>query len=222
VGEEEKPPEKTLVKPPEKAPERPPEKALEKQPPEKPLEKIPEKPPERVQAKIISRPAVPPPGLQRPPRPAGPPVVSRGKGAPPPRTPETPDLRKGPPKKVEPPPVREAVPPTPARKPVKWEAERDKKKGKKPVEVIIATDQVPAKRKAFAKKMVDRKGKLIDFEGEDKVTKWREEKKPVVTKMKKTESPCRPSSGESRWPKRSRWAIWPRKWASRSPRSSTS
>jgi len=76
----------------------------------------------------------------------------------------------------------------PAKKPLaKWEIERDKKKGKKPVEVIIGVDQVPSRKKALIKNIVDRKAKVIDADTEDRVGKWREDKKQIVSRMKKTE-----------------------------------
>lgn len=90
-------------------------------------------------------------------------------------------------KRPDAPAVKEVIAPATAKKPVKWELERDKKKGKKPVEVIIGTDQAPSRKKALIKKIDDRKDKIIDLDQEERPGKWWEEKKQIVSRMKKTE-----------------------------------
>ena len=64
------------------------------------------------------------------------------------------------------------------------EAEKPKKKGKKPVEVLMA-EPVPARKKALIKKIVDRRDKREDLEHDDRPGRWREEKRAAVVKMKK-------------------------------------
>jgi len=77
-----------------------------------------------------------------------------------------------------------------AEKPAKVEVDKFPKKGKKPIEVIMG-DQVPTRKKAFIKKIVDKKDKREILEVEDRPQKWpgkwKEEKKPLAVKMKKTE-----------------------------------
>jgi translation initiation factor IF-2 len=70
----------------------------------------------------------------------------------------------------------------PGRQP---EAERPRKKGvKAPVEVLMG--EAPPRKKAFIKKLIDRKGRQIDVERQERPSKWREEKKAVPVKMQKT------------------------------------
>ncbi|MBU4372090.1 MAG: translation initiation factor IF-2 [Proteobacteria bacterium] len=65
------------------------------------------------------------------------------------------------------------------------EAEKPRKKGgKPPVEVLMG--EAPPRKKAFIKKLVDRKGRQIEVDREDRSSKWREEKKAAPVKMKKT------------------------------------
>ncbi|MBN1380722.1 MAG: translation initiation factor IF-2 [Deltaproteobacteria bacterium] len=64
-------------------------------------------------------------------------------------------------------------------------AERLKKKGKRPVEVLM-DEPAPTKKKAFIKKLVDKKDRREDKEREERPNKWRDEKKTAVAKMKKT------------------------------------
>ena len=68
------------------------------------------------------------------------------------------------------------------------EAEKPRKKGAKPpVEVLMGEVQAPRK-KALIKKLVDRKDRRIEVErGEEKPSKWREERKAAPVKMKKTQ-----------------------------------
>lgn len=81
--------------------------------------------------------------------------------------------------------VKEITPAKAVEKPVKWEAEKPKIKGKKAVEVVM--EELPsARKKAFIKKLVDKKDRRGDSERDEKIIKWKEGKKPVTTKMKKT------------------------------------
>jgi translation initiation factor IF-2 len=83
------------------------------------------------------------------------------------------------------PPVRDAAPPASGKKqPVKWEPDKDKKKGKKHVEVVVS-DTFPRK-KALIKKVVDRKGKIKELERDERGPRWRDEKKAGVAKLQKT------------------------------------
>ncbi len=68
------------------------------------------------------------------------------------------------------------------------EAEKPKKKGGKPPVEVLMGEVVAPRKKALIKKLVDRKDKRIEIErGEERVPKWREEKKAAPVKMKKTE-----------------------------------
>ncbi|HQK79896.1 MAG TPA: translation initiation factor IF-2 N-terminal domain-containing protein, partial [Syntrophales bacterium] len=89
-------------------------------------------------------------------------------------------------KKIEAEPGKAPAAPGALKKPVKWEPEKDKKKGKKPVEVVIG-DQFPARKKALIKKVVDKKVRIEDLERDDRPVRWREEKKAGAAKLKKTE-----------------------------------
>ncbi|HOJ52398.1 MAG TPA: translation initiation factor IF-2 [Syntrophales bacterium] len=85
----------------------------------------------------------------------------------------------------EPPPPPPEIAKPAEVKPPKWEPE--KKKGKKPVEVIIS-EPAPAKKKVFMKKLVERKLKVIETEIEEWPARPREEKKVIPPeRMKKTE-----------------------------------
>jgi translation initiation factor IF-2 len=65
------------------------------------------------------------------------------------------------------------------------EAEKPRKKGgKAPVEVLMG--EAPPRKKPLVKKLVDRKGRQIEVDREDRSSKWREEKKAAPVKMKKT------------------------------------
>ncbi len=76
--------------------------------------------------------------------------------------------------------------PPPVDKAGRPEAEKPKKKGAKPpVEVLMG--EVAPRKKALIKKLVDRKDRRIEVErGEEKPSKWREERKAAPVKMKKT------------------------------------
>jgi translation initiation factor IF-2 len=77
-----------------------------------------------------------------------------------------------------------------AEKTAKVEVDKYPKKGKKPIEVIMG-DQAQTRKKAFIKKIVDKKDKREVIETDDRPQKWpgkwKEEKKPLAVKMKKTE-----------------------------------
>jgi translation initiation factor IF-2 len=96
-----------------------------------------------------------------------------------------PEVKKELPKKPDLKIVKEITPPKVVEKPAKWEAEKVKIKGKKAVEVVI--EELPsARKKAFIKKLVDKKDRREDLEREERIIKWKEGKRPVTTKMKKT------------------------------------
>lgn len=175
----------------------------------KPAEEVPsqEKPkvpgdiseaiPQKVQGKVVGKlpeggaVPVPPPPPPPPPKVIRPIIPGRDqqRDKPAPGAP----VPVGPPKKAilkrsDVPTAKEIVAPGAAKKPpLKWEPDRDKKKGKKPVEVIISGDQVPSRKKALIKKIVDKKSKVIDLDFEDRPSQWREDRKQTPSKMKKTE-----------------------------------
>ena len=67
------------------------------------------------------------------------------------------------------------------------EAEKPKKKGGKPPVEVLMGEVVAPRKKALIKKLVDRKDKRIEIErGEERIPKWREEKRVAAVKMKKT------------------------------------
>ncbi|MGD1152204.1 MAG: translation initiation factor IF-2 [Syntrophales bacterium] len=81
--------------------------------------------------------------------------------------------------------VKEIIPPKAGEKPAKWEPEKAKIKGKKPVEVVM--EELPsARKKAFIKKLVDKKDRREDSDREERVIKWKDGKRQVAAKMKKT------------------------------------
>jgi len=85
--------------------------------------------------------------------------------------------------------VKDVTAPAPSRvdKTGKPEEKPRKKGGKAPVEVLMG-EAVAPRKKALIKKLVDRKDKRIEIDrGEERASKWREEKKVVPIKMKKTE-----------------------------------
>ncbi|MHB9098222.1 MAG: translation initiation factor IF-2 [Syntrophales bacterium] len=83
--------------------------------------------------------------------------------------------------------VKDVEMPSRADKTGRPEAEKPKKKGgKAPVEVLMGETVAPRKKALIQK--LDRKGKRIEVErGEERPSKWREEKKAAPVKMKKTE-----------------------------------
>ncbi len=81
--------------------------------------------------------------------------------------------------------VKEIIPAKPGEKPAKWEPDKTKIKGKKPVEVVM--EELPsARKKAFIKKLVDKKDRREDLDREERVSKWKDGKRQVAAKMKKT------------------------------------
>jgi translation initiation factor IF-2 len=85
------------------------------------------------------------------------------------------DITPAPPKGIEPPPVRPDI-------------DKPRRKGAKaPVEVVIG-DKLALRKKALIKKVYDKKGVRFDVtERDDRSGKWKEDKRPAVVKMKKTE-----------------------------------
>ena len=67
------------------------------------------------------------------------------------------------------------------------EAEKPRKKGGKPPVEVLMGEAPPPRKKAFIKKLVDRKGRSIEVDRDDRSSKWREEKKAAPVKMKKTQ-----------------------------------
>ncbi|MDI6775650.1 MAG: translation initiation factor IF-2 [Syntrophales bacterium] len=81
--------------------------------------------------------------------------------------------------------VKEVLPPE-EEKPAKREGEKPKKEWKKPVEVLIK-EQLPIRKKVFVKKIVGKRDRYLEKETEEeRIAKWREEKKVAAVKMKKT------------------------------------
>ena len=166
---------KISIPAPDGAPEKIPEKDAEKIP-----EKIPEKPPEGVTV-----PVPPPSKVIRSIIPAS----DRTRDLHGPTIPGKPSFT---PRKVElkrpgSPATKEITTPGAKKPPLKWEPERDKKKGRKPVEVIISSDQAPSRKKALIKKIVDRKSKIVELDLDERPGQWREDRKQTPSRMKKTE-----------------------------------
>lgn len=67
------------------------------------------------------------------------------------------------------------------------EAEKPRKKGAKPPVEVLMGETAPPRKKAFIKKLVDRKGRSIEVDRDDRSSKWREEKRAAPVKMKKTQ-----------------------------------
>lgn len=81
--------------------------------------------------------------------------------------------------------VKEIIPPKVVEKPAKWEPDKTKIKGKKPVEVVM--EELPsARKKAFIKKLVDKKDRREELDREERIIKWKDGKRQVTSKMKKT------------------------------------
>ncbi len=81
--------------------------------------------------------------------------------------------------------AEKGVPPRPEKPGRQPEAERPRKKGgKAPVEVLMG--EAPPRKKVFIQKLVDKKGRQIDVERQERPSKWREEKKAAPVKMQKT------------------------------------
>jgi len=66
------------------------------------------------------------------------------------------------------------------------ESEKPRKKGAKPPVEVLMGETAPPRKKAFIRKLVDRKGRSIEVDRDDRSSKWREEKKAAPVKMKKT------------------------------------
>ncbi|MFH1080707.1 MAG: translation initiation factor IF-2 [Pseudomonadota bacterium] len=87
--------------------------------------------------------------------------------------------------------VKDITPPAPKAielPSVRQEIDKTRKKGAKaPVEVVIG-DKPAMRKKALIKKVYDKKGGRFDVvERDDRLDKWKEERRPAVVKMKKTE-----------------------------------
>ena len=198
VPAEEVPPEEAA--PPEKIP-------AEKEKPEEAKAAPEEKPEQAAEAKEEGE-KTPPAKLPReeevqPPPAEGlrvvPPVEAKAvEGPVPPPKPEAakeevvrivpPEVRKVPLKKTEPPKIiKEIIPPAAVVAPTATaEAERGKKKRKGTAEQFVE-EAVPAKKKMFQKKGGEKKTLHLEVEGEEKTARWREEKRVVPVKMKKTQ-----------------------------------
>jgi len=85
------------------------------------------------------------------------------------------DILPPPPKGIEPPPVRQDI-------------DKSRRKGAKaPVEVVIG-DKLAVRKKALIKKVYDKKGSRFDvIDRDSRSDKWKEDRRPAVVKMKKTE-----------------------------------
>jgi len=137
---------------------------------------------------VVSKPVIQQPAPPVTPPPAPKPIQREVNRITAPRKPQEPAgagaQRKPVPRRTDVVPGRDAAPPAGMKKPVKWEPDKDKKRGKKPVEVVVS-DTFPRK-KALIKKVVDRKGKIKDLERDERSSRWRDEKKAGVAKLQKT------------------------------------
>jgi len=79
--------------------------------------------------------------------------------------------------------IKETVSPA-VVKPVSPEVDKHKIKGKKPV--VVVPEEPPARKKAFIKRLVDKKDKREDKDREDRPLRWRDAKRQAPIKMKKT------------------------------------
>lgn len=87
--------------------------------------------------------------------------------------------------------IKDITPPPPkgAERPdIRPDTDKTRKKGAKaPVEVVIG-DKLAVRKKALIKKVYDKKGGRFDVvERDDRAGKWKEDRRPAVVKMKKTE-----------------------------------
>ena len=94
------------------------------------------------------------------------------------------EVKKGPPEKPDLKVIKEIIPPT-EEKPVRWELEKPKIRGKRTIEVVME-ELPPARKKAFIKKLVDKKDRREDKDREDRIIKWKEGRKQLTAKIKKT------------------------------------
>lgn len=99
--------------------------------------------------------------------------------------PEIKEVKKESPQRPEMSIIKKIAPPPAEEKPEIGEADKSKKKGKFSVEVMME-DKAPRK-KNFIKKIIDKKdGRFIETEEEERLMKWKGEKKAGPIKMKKT------------------------------------
>jgi translation initiation factor IF-2 len=87
--------------------------------------------------------------------------------------------------------IKDITPPPPKgveRPDIRPDTDKTRKKGAKaPVEVVIG-DKLAVRKKALIKKVYDKKGGRFDvIERDDRGGKWKEDRRPAVVKMKKTE-----------------------------------
>jgi translation initiation factor IF-2 len=87
--------------------------------------------------------------------------------------------------------IKDITPPSPQtveRPSIRQEVDKTRKKGAKaPVEVVIG-DKPAMRKKALIKKVYDKKGGRFDIvERDDRRDKWKDDRRPAVVKMKKTE-----------------------------------
>ena len=201
VPEKEEQPEKVLPKPAEKV-----EKAVKEQPSEIPALKkdkgIPEQPKEKSQkAEVAEKPVVAPVEEKIPPaqkvqkdetkeepviKPPADETATVKSKQPPPASVKAPVVKH---KIVKPEPdkiVTQRAPVKPGERIAIPPAEKPKKKGKGPVEIFIEEEKIVPFRKILEKK-IEKRLQKHDEEDEVSYVKWREGKKAVPAKMKKTE-----------------------------------
>ncbi len=195
------PPAAAEVKTPEKEAVTPPAPPVESAPP--PAAAAATAPPPGKAAEMamkqepaVASPVTPPPAPPVVPPPPVPPLPPRAprpekKDAKilitPRKTPEPAEILKRPLiKKIEVEAGKEAAAPAAVKKPIKWEPEKDKKKGKKQVEVVIG-DQFPSRKKILLKKGPEKKVRIEELERDERPARWREEKKSGLARNKKTE-----------------------------------
>jgi len=174
------PPEETVAKPATAEPAiTAPEKEIKgkKEVPEKPSV-VPPVAPEEQKPKEASETEAVEQVKQPPPTPTKPIIFVKHKLI-------KPEIKKAPKPEKPPVPVEKIVVPPP-EKLIKKEAEKAKKKGKAPVEVFIEEEKILPRRKVLEKK-IEKKLRKQDDDREVVFTKWRDEKKVVPVKMKKTE-----------------------------------
>jgi translation initiation factor IF-2 len=134
------------------------------------VEEIPKKPKKKIE--VVEKKPAPPEVKEAPKKDEKKEAISR-------------QIPKEPVKKPELKIVKEITPSKVVEKPAKWEPEKPKIKGKKPVEVVM--EELPsARKKAFIKKLVDKKDRREDLDREERVIKWKDGKKQATAKMKKT------------------------------------
>ena len=99
--------------------------------------------------------------------------------------------RKELPKRPEPRIIKDITPPSPKTVqpvPIRQEIDKPRKKGAKPPVEVVIGDKVAARKKVLIKKDYDKKGGRFDtIDHDERPGKWKEERRPAVVKMKKTE-----------------------------------